>query len=100
MAGDKADDIDLTFQHPQDSKGHLGEIRGIFDNNAPALGLQHRSVVGASPECPRLRRFLVDVDGVEMEVPILARGNGEKVLGVNRVPVRMIIEISKRDFAA
>ena len=44
MAGDKADDIDLLFQDPQGRKGHLGEIRGILDDNAPAFCL-HTAVL-------------------------------------------------------
>ena len=87
MAGDQTDDIDLAFQNPQDRKRHLGEIRGILDDDAPAVCLQHRGVICASPECPRLRGLLVDVQGGEMEVRILARGDRQQVLGGDRVPV-------------
>ena len=99
MAGDEADDVDLLFQDPEGRIGHLGEINGILDNDAPVLRLQHRGVVGANPELARLGGLLVEVDGVEAEMPVLARGDRQQVLGVDRVLVRMVVEIGQRDVA-
>ena len=97
VPGHEADDIDLLLQDPQGRVGHLGEIDGVLDDNSPAFGLQQSGVIGANPELARLRRLLVEVDRMELEMPVLARRDGQQVLGVDRVPVRMVVEIDQRD---
>ena len=63
----------LLSQDPQGCEGHLREIDGVLDNNSPAFGLQQRCVVRSNPELARLRRLLVEVDCLELEMSVLAR---------------------------
>jgi hypothetical protein len=72
MSAHKADDINLLFEDPECREGHLSQIDGVLDDDSPTFGLQQRCVVRSNPELARLRRLLVEVDCLELEMSVLA----------------------------
>ena len=100
VAGDEADGLDPLLERAQRRIGQPGGVGGVLHQHLAVAGLQHGGIVGADADVARQPGLLVEIDGAEREQRMAVRGDGDQLLGGQRVDVAGIVEIGQRQWRA